>query len=192
MYARAVDEAEARIRDLRHEEWGDLGLAALAFALAAAASPTRPEWAVPLLAGGLAVAVLGVRAAWRRISFVERLAGERDAYVIPEVMAYASREATMERRHTFAALIRARLREPSLEGEKWAAVAHELEALASELNDDTLDFEPASAVACMRLLSHPAESPLLNTALPPEELRSRIRQVRSGFTPRLPVARAQA
>jgi hypothetical protein len=185
MYARAVDDAAARLRALRHEERGDLGLAVLALALACAATQVRPALVVPLFLGGLAVAALGIRALWRRWDLVERLAGERDAYVIPEVMTYASREATMERRHNFAALIRNQLPQPELPVvERIAAAAGELAALASELDDADLDLEPASAVACMRLLSDVAKSPLLNPALPPEELRSRVCQIRSGFNPR--------
>jgi hypothetical protein len=185
MYARAVDDAAARLRALRQEELGDLGLAALALALACAATQVRPVLAVPLFLGGLAVAVLGIRALWLHWDLVERLAGERDAYVIPEVMTYASREATMERRHNFAALIRNQLQQPGFPVvERIAAAADELEALAFELDDAALELDPASAVACMRLLSDVVESPLLNSAPPPEELRSRVRQIRSGFNPR--------
>jgi hypothetical protein len=140
---------------------------------------------VPLFLGGLAVAALGIRALWRRWDLVERLAGERDAYVIPEIMSYASREATMERRHHFAALIRDQLPPVLPVLVRIAAVADELEALARELDDAALELDPASAVACMRLLSDVTESPLLNPVLPPEELRSRVRQIRAGFNPRL-------
>ena len=182
MYARAVDEASARLRELRQEEWDDLGLAALALALAVAATQVHAALAVPLFLGALAVGAFGMRALWRRWDLLERLAGERDAYVISEVLAFASREATMERRHSFAALIRGRLRAP-IEGRVIAA-AEEFEALASELDDDELALDPAGAVACMRLLSDLAESPLLNSALPPEDLRARVRQIRSRFRPR--------
>jgi hypothetical protein len=51
----------------------------------ASAFPRRPHRCRPL-----------VRAVWRRWDLVDRLTGERDAYVISEVLAYASREATME------------------------------------------------------------------------------------------------
>jgi len=34
---------------------------------------------------------------------------------------------------------------------------------------------------CKRLLTDFAESPLFNPALPPEEVRSRVRQIRAGF-----------
>ena len=186
MYARAVDDASARLRELRHEEWEDLGLAALALGVAVAATQVRPGLAVPLFLGGLAVGALGVRALWRHWDLLERLARDPDAYVISEVLTFASREATMERRQSFAALIRSRLRAP-VEA-RIIAAAEELEALACELDDGELTLDPACAVACTRLLSDLAESPLLNPALPPEELCSRVRQIRSGFTPHRPAA----
>jgi hypothetical protein len=179
MYARAVDDAALRLRELRHEEWEELGLGALALALAVVAAEFRPQFALPLLLGGLAVSALGMRALWRRWDLVDRLAGERDAYVISDVLDYASRETTMDRRHTFAALIRGRLRQPGVA--LGARSREELESLATELEDDELALDPACAVACMRLLSDLDGSPLLNAALPPDELRSRVRQIRSGF-----------
>ena len=91
MHARAVDDAATRLRDLRREEWEDLSLAALAIALALAATWARPALALPLFLGGLAVGALGLRALWRRWDLVDRLAGERDAHVISEVRAYAAR-----------------------------------------------------------------------------------------------------
>ena len=123
-----------------------------------------------------------MRALWRRWDLVERLAGEREAYVIPEVLAFAGREATLERRHTYAAQIRGELEQTGLaHWDRVMRAAEELEALACELEDDERALDPACAVACMRLLSDPSASPLLNPALPPELLRSRVRQIRSGF-----------
>lgn len=180
MYARAVDDGAAKLRALRHEEWEDLGLGAMAVALAVAATQVWPEFALPLFVGGIAVGVRGVRAAWRRWDLVDRLAGYVDAYVIPEVLAYASRHASMERRRTFASYLRSRLLTTD---ERIAAVARDLEALAAELEDDSLAFDPAAAIACMRLLSEP-ESPLLDRAAAADELRSRVLQIRSGFKPR--------
>ena len=180
MYARAVEEGAAKLRALRHEEWEDLGLGAVAVALAVAATQVWPELAVPLFVGGVAVGVKGVRAAWRRWDLVDRLADYVDAYVIPEVLAYASRHASMERRRTFAGFLRSRLLETD---SRIAAVAQDLEALASDLEDDSLVLDPCAAVATMRLLSEP-ESPLLDRAAPTDELRSRVLQIRSGFKPR--------
>jgi hypothetical protein len=182
MYARAVDDAALRLRELRHAEWEDFALGAFALVLAVIAARFRPEFALPLFLGGLAVWALGMRALWRRWDLVDRLAGERDAYVIPEVLNYASRETSMERRQSFAAMIRVRLRQPGAALKASVRIARqELAALASELEDDALALDPDCAVACMRLLSDLEGSPFLNPALPPDELRSRVRQIRSGF-----------
>jgi hypothetical protein len=91
----------------------------------------------------------------------------------------------MERRRAYAASIRCRVGErlPELQ-ERIAPVADELDALACELEDGELELEPACAVACSRLVTDVAGSPLLNTAVPAGDLCSRIRQIRSGFSPR--------
>jgi hypothetical protein len=185
MYARAVDEAGARLQELRHEEWLDFALGALTLGLAMAASEFVPQLAVPLLVGGLTTAVLGMRALWRHWDLIDRLAGERDAYTIPEVFAYASREATMARRRTSAAIIRNYL-QPSVVGAPALRdeAAVELEDLAGELEDDDLELDPACAVACLRLVTEPTQSPLLNSAMPRESLRSSAHRIRSGFTAR--------
>jgi hypothetical protein len=183
MYARAVDEAAERLRELRQDEWANLALGTLALALAVAATQVRPALAVPLFLGGIAVGAAGVRALWRRWALVDRLVGDADAYEIAEVLAYASREATMERRRGFAAMIRASLDHPE-PSERLRSVADELDRLAAELEDGELVLDPASAVACMRLLSDVAHSPFLNETLAPQDLRARVRRIRSGFRPR--------
>lgn len=181
MYARAVDEAGVRLRELRREEWEDLGLGAVALALALVATQALPALALPLFVGGLVAGALGVRAVWRRWDLVERLAGERDAYVIPEVLQHAVREATMDRRRTFAAVIRATIGSPGpFLGPRLAPVVDELDALAAELEDPALALDPAAAVACMRLLSD-AESPLFDPATTPGELRAGVLRIRAGF-----------
>jgi hypothetical protein len=181
MYARSVDEASTRLRELRHEEWEQLGLGALALALAVVATRIEPSLAVPLFLGGLAVGALGVRAMWRHWDLLDRLAIERESYVIAEVRAYATREATMGRRRSFAAMIRALLEEPPGAADRFGDARAELEALASELDDEELTLDPACAVACMRLLTDLETSPLLNATLSSQALRSRVRQIRAGF-----------
>ncbi len=178
MYARAVEDAAFRLRDLHRDERNELVLGAVALALSLVATAVWPELAIPLFVGGLVLGALGVRAAVEHWEIVDRLAGERDAYVISEVHERAAREATMERRHVLADHVRSWLREPT--PERIRAAAPELEALAAELDDDGLTLDPVSAVVCVRLLTYP-ESPLLNTARPPEELRARVSQIRSGF-----------
>ena len=181
MYARAVDDAAIHLRELRQEAWGDLGLAAVAVSLSLLATQLWPTLALPLFLGGSAVAVRGASAAWRRAELVDELAAVRDAHVIQEVRRRALREAASARRRHFAASVRAALRHPPPAG--FGATAVELEELASELEDETLTLDPACAVVCARLLSDPYGSPLLNATLGPEELRSRVRQIRSGFVP---------
>ncbi|MGZ8782133.1 MAG: hypothetical protein ACXWZB_01400 [Gaiellaceae bacterium] len=182
MYARAIEEASSRLDDLRREEWEDLGLAALAMSLALAATQALPALAVPLFLGGVVVAARGLRALWRRWDLVDRLVGESDAYLIPEVRARAEREATAERRHAYAARLRGELQQTRLVyRDRVTPAAEEMEALARQLEDERLALDPACAVACMRLVSDPSVSPLLNAELPAEELRSRVRQIRSGF-----------
>jgi hypothetical protein len=179
MYARAVEDAAVRLRELRAEARGQLGLGMLSLGLAVAATQVDPDLALPFLLGGIAVGARGMRALWRRWDLVDTLAGERDAYVIPEVLAQAAREATIERRRSYASLLRTWLREPTERHVRLAA--SELEALVRELDDEQLMLDPADAVACRRLLSELGESPLRNRGRPPEELRSRVRQIRSGF-----------
>ena len=179
MDARSVDTATRRLHELRREERDQLVVAAFALGLAVAATQVVPKLAVPIFLGGLFVGALGVRALWRRWDLVDRLAAERDAYVIAEVRDYAAREATMDRRRSLAASIRLRLREP-IDPRICLAVG-DLEALAFELDDDGLTLDPVCAVACARLLSDTEGSALLNAALPPEQLRSSVRQIRAGF-----------
>jgi hypothetical protein len=185
MYARAIDDAALRLRELREQEWEDLGLGALALGLSVAATQALPSFALPLFFGGVVVGFLGLRAVVRRWDLVEHLVEDSDAYVLPEVLERALREATMVRRRTFASVIRSWLRDAEAvsESPSYAAV-DELEALAFDLLDDRLALEPASAVACSKLVSDLCGSPLLNQDMSPGLLRSRARQIRSGFTAR--------
>ncbi len=184
MYARALDDATTRLRELRQEESQDIALGLLALALALVATRLRPELAMPLFLGGVAVGALGVRALWRRWDLVDRLAGDHDAYVIAEIRTYAAREATTERRHAFATAIRSTLDGPVPLAGGRDDVVEALRALASELDDDGLDLDPVAAVACMRLVRDPVDSPLLAPGAAPDELRDRVRHIRAGFGPR--------
>jgi hypothetical protein len=187
MYARAVDDAALRLRELRHAEREDLMLGAVALAAAVVAAQLRQPLALPLFLGGLGIGLAGLRALWSRWDLVERLSGERDAYVIPEVRSRASREAAMDRRVLHADRIRSWIRCPGPGCEaRVGLAATELTALADELADDRLELDPPCAVACLRLLTDPETSPLLDHSLPPAELRSAVVRIRAGFRPRTP------
>jgi hypothetical protein len=182
MVARAVEDAGRRLQDLRREEWEDAAVAGAAFGLAVAAASLRPALALPLFFGGLVLAGRAVLAGWRRWDLLERLLVERDAYSIPEVRVRAAQEATMANRRLLSRAIRARLE--LAENPRITANADQLAALAEELADPQLELDPASAASCSRLLSDEVTSPLVNSGLPAEEVRSRLVQIRSGFRPR--------
>lgn len=183
MDARTLDHAAKHLDELGVEIKEDLAVAALALALSLLATEFRPALAIPLFVGGVGVAALGMRALWRRWDLVDRLAADRDAYVIREVRAYAYREASHQSRHGLAMSIRGGLDSPVTAYWSRDEVADDLEALATELDDESLELDPAAAVACVRLLRDPEASPLL-TGARPEEIRASIRHVRAGFSPR--------
>jgi hypothetical protein len=183
MIARAVEDTGRRLKDLRREEREDGAVAAAAIALAIAASTLRPAFALPLFVGGMFVAVRGVLASWRRWDLLDRLVGERDAYAIAEVRARAEQGASMSNRRSLSGAIRSRLELG--ENPRIAENADEFAALAEELVDPQLELDPACAAACLRLLTDDVTSPLINPALPAEDVRSRVLQIRSGLRPRL-------
>ena len=185
MYARAVDDASARLQDLRQEEWQELALAVIALGLAFVATQIRPGLAMPLFLGGVVVGARGVIALWRRWDLVDRLADQRDAYVISEVRDYARRDAQMDRRRRCAELIRTWLGEAESPREsRIVAAAVALEALARELEDADLVLDPTCAVACRRLLTDRSVSPLFDETVPREDIHSWIVRIRDGFSPR--------
>ena len=182
MYARAIDEAETRLLELRHEERYQLGLSALALAASLAMTAIYAPVVLPLFVAGLAVGMLGMRTFWQRWDIVDRLADERDAYVIPEVLSYASRDACMERRSNSAALVRSWL----CTAAPWATHRSSPRPRSSrarvELEDRELELDPACAVACRRFLTDGTVSPLFDDAPRREDIESWIVRIRDGFT----------
>jgi hypothetical protein len=168
--------------DLRHEAWDEAMVAGLALVSAVAATHLVPSLALPLLLGGMAVAFRAMRTFWRRWDLLHRLTGERDAYSIREVRSEAEKAATIESRRRLAEAIRWHVREPgSACAARIGACADDLLALAIELEDADFVLDPASAVSCTRLVSEGPESPLLNPAMPAEDLRSSVNRIRAGF-----------
>jgi hypothetical protein len=182
MDARTIDDAATRLRELRAEELQDLALGGLSIGFSLVATGIAPQLAMPFFLGGVFVGLLGMRALVRRYELIEQLAADRDAHEISEVRRRALREATLERRRTMACHLRLWLTEPS--DERLRGAAQELAVLVDDLDDDALELEPACAVACARLLGDPVSSPLLNVTLPADEIGSRARRIREGFTPR--------
>jgi hypothetical protein len=179
MNAHALSDAETRLADLRRDEWQQLGLGALALGASLAMTAAYEPLVGPLFVGGVALWLLGMRSLWRRWDLVDRLADDRDAYVISAVSAYAARDARMDRRHANAASLRFWATQTDL-----ADVVGELEQLASDLDNPDLELSPACAIVCRRLLTDPTVSPLLNGGLA-DDLRDTIVEIERGFRPSL-------
>jgi hypothetical protein len=173
--ARAIIEAEARVAELRGDEWQQLGLAALALSASLVMTVAYEPLVVPLFFGGMAMWLLGIRSLWRCWDLVDRLADDRDAYVISAVRAYAARDARMDRRHANAASLRYWASQADL-----TEVVAELEQLARDLEDADLDLSPACAIVCRRLLTDPTVSPLLNRG-GTSDLHETIVEIERGF-----------
>ena len=180
MHARAVEDYETCLLELHHDELQNVGLGGAALAASLAATALCPPLVMPLFVGGMAMEALGIRAMWRHWDLVDRLADDCDAYTIVEVRDYAAREARMERRAYYAALIRSWTRTPP---SCIAEMTDQLHELADDLEDEALDLGPVAAIACRRLLTDPTVSPLLGERHRAEDLRSRIAQIRAGFRP---------
>jgi hypothetical protein len=183
MTARKVDEASARLRELRQDEWSGLGLAGVAMGLSIAASTLHPPLTLPLLIAAFVLLVLGLRALVRRCELFDSLLLDQDAYSISEVRRRAAEAASMKSRRELAGALRRRL--SPVPGypvrPRVATVSADLAALADELEDEALEFDPWCAVRCEQLVTSVTESPLLNDALPAEDLLARINQIRAGF-----------
>ena len=181
MYARDIDDAASRLRELRADVWHSFALGAASVGGALAATEVAHELVLPLVLGGMFVAGRGMRALLERFELLETLLGQRDAYVIAEVRERALVEARPDHRRALAAYLRTWL--PA--GERLGPVAAELALLAAELEDETLELDPACAVACKRLLCDPLTSPLLTPTGTAEDVRTRVRRIQHGFAPRV-------
>jgi hypothetical protein len=178
----AADELRRRRR--RGVSAAVLGAAAVAMALPALA--LSPSVAVALVAGGLFECVVALEAAHSRRQLIARLALQPAAYELPEVAAYGTRAAELPQRARLAAWIfeivaDARSPHSLYLGERVDLVAQDLQALAHELVSPARSVAPESAVACRRLLTRMAESPLYNPGLPLEDLHLALHRIRAGI-----------
>jgi hypothetical protein len=177
--------AQRRLHDLRIDEWSDLGLSVLALVGALAASAVHPPFAFPLFIGGVAALALGGRALFQRVTLVDELLLDEGAYTIGEIRRRGEELASMKSRRVLAGCVRGRLVPVSgfpLDP-RVVAFREELRALADELDDEGLSLEPVCAARCRQFVGDDASSPLLNRALPADEIGSWIRRIRMGFDP---------
>jgi hypothetical protein len=185
--ARELEHAAADLRRRRRRAGEAVLLAVAAGAGATLASLLAQPLALPLLAGAVLEALLAARAFFGNRERVARLALEPAAYVLPEVQRYGQRLAGLGQRARLSAWILEMLAEAHLPGnlflgERVLRFAHELEDLARVLMRPDARVQPASAVACSRLLTHAVESPLYNPRLPADDLHVAVRRIRAGIS----------
>jgi len=184
MSSGAIERTTRRLTELRHELTDDLLLAGIAGALSLVAVRVAPALAIPLLLGCLTAAAFALRSFWRRWDLVERLALDPDAYALSEVRQRGEKAASTESRHLLAASARWRAADARhLAHGRVAAAVDELEALARELDDESLALRPDCAVACEYLLTEGETSPLFAGSRPGGDLRTQLRRIRAGFEP---------
>lgn len=180
-------EAQAGVL-ARRRGWARDGvvLAAACAVLAALTTLLTGTLELPLAVGAaFGVIVAGVNFVCYR-EVVARLALDPSAYVIPEVNRYGRHFATAAERERLANWLRDILRESNM-AECWCLAdrvrrhAQQLESLATELARPNVSIRPVSAVACRRLLTCGAESPLYNPAIPSNELTAAIVRIRHGI-----------
>lgn len=186
MDVQTIEGVADELRRRRRRAVESAALAALTGALAGAALLVSWQLAVALAVGAVVEAVVALAVLDRRRELIARLALNPAAYVLREVHRYGTRVAAPARRTRMAAWLVEIASETAVPGslylrDRVALVRHELEALAHELRS-ALHVQPATVVACQRLLTRPAESPLYNPCLPADDLRLALRRLRADLS----------
>jgi hypothetical protein len=187
MDARTLEQAAATLAADRRR-----AVVALAFGLAAAAlagllTLVSAPAAIALGAGAATELIVASAVELCRRESISRLALDADAYVLPEVMQYGTRVARLRERQRLAHWLQELVHDARLPcvfylRERVVRHARDLEAIASALASPAATVHPASAVACLRLLTRTPQSPLYNDRLPADELALALRSIRSGIT----------
>lgn len=187
MNAREVESAAADVQSTGRRTLRSFAVAGMGASGAAALAPFSSAIAIGLGAAG-AVELTRAIVLWLyRRERIERLALDPSAYAIPEVARFGARIAAVSERRRLAAWIdsvvhdRGQPLELHLVG-RAGKYAHQLETLARELATPSARVDPATAVACRRLLTRPVESPLYNPNLPEEDLRALLIRIATGIT----------
>jgi hypothetical protein len=184
--ARSIEEASRELERRRWQVFADVTFALVAGAPAALGVLFEPPAALALAIGAAFALALALVAAVRRYLLIERLALDRDAYTIAAVHRYGRRLTSRRTRERLSRSLRSLVAnsgrcEPYIPPGRVAAFATDLEELAHELEDAECKVEPVSAASCLLLLSDGMESPLLNPAVPVEDLRAALLRIRSGI-----------
>jgi hypothetical protein len=166
----------------------DAAVAAPACALLGASiAPFTLVGSLALLIGAGFAALLALANLLARRDAVARLALDPSAYTLAEVRRYGDRLTLPTERQRLAAWLQEVVREAPIPGnwylaDRVARYAAQLESLANDLAAPRGNVLPASAAACLRLLTHATESPLYNPDVPAEELPAMIQRIRHGIS----------
>ena len=191
MNTREIEAAAREVVALRHLASAQFALG-LAAALTAAVTVAVDARLAAALGAGVALEVLlAAASAARRRALVAALAVSREAYVIPEVRRYGEQLTEIGARRALSRSIAAVLRAAATDGagvylaDRVVSQAPALAGLARALVEPDNLVDPTAMAACEQLLTDGRMSPLLNPALPPDELDAALRRIHGGIRPRL-------
>jgi hypothetical protein len=186
MNARDVETAALRLERLRQRTLRWLLAGAVVLAIGIAAAPFWRSFAIAMVIGALLELAIALALWLRRRERIERLALEPAAYAIPAVARFGDRVCGLSERRRLAASIRSLVSERQPLDVHLVArasrFAQQLEALARQLAAPAAHVEPATAVACRRLVTRPVESPLYNPNLTDEDLRALLLRIQAGIS----------
>lgn len=187
MTARDLDNAGALLEHRRIRARDEFATAMICGFAAAGVVTLSPALALSLAVGAAAAVLLALMNVLHRRDAIARLALDPNAYSLSEVRMYATRLALPAEREKLAAWLRELLEDAPHPGslylsDRVSRYARQLEFLAGELTSSWVDVRPDSAAACHYLLTHAAESPLYNAALPAEQLESTLERILRGIT----------
>ena len=163
------------------------GAAAVCAVLTTVAVPFSLTAGLACLAGTVAASLMALANVISRRDLIRRLALNPHAHAIGAVRDYGLRLVSPAQREKLAAWLYEVVYEATVPGNWYLADrvslhAAQLELLASEFASSWLRIRPASAAACLHLLTHGPESPLYNPDIPAEELLATIERIRIGIT----------
>jgi hypothetical protein len=198
MTARQLEFARTHLKHRQARAREYVAVAVACAVLAPAATPFALPLGLALMIGAAAAVCGALINARARRNEIARLALDPSTYALAEVRGYGHRLVEPAEREKLAAWLRELVRDESTPGamflsERVSEHARQLELLARELTSPGLEIHPASAAACLHMLTDAAESPLYNPALPSHELGLMIERIRRGMTAsRLPSDRSSA
>ena len=179
---RRLEDAAAELRQSRRRAFEYAALALAALLVAIVAVPQSGRLAISLGVAAAVAALVALRTVHNRQEAIATLALDPANYVLPDVRRYGERCTHPKERERLGRFLRELPHLSQRPGSIFLAdrvhtVRAELEWLAHVLSSPTA-IEPASVVACRRLLSHGSESGLYNPRLAEDEVHLALRRIR--------------